>query len=500
MTNKWVILLFFASITASAVPLFDRTTKRGSFQATWRSSTENIITRNGTKLEILLFPPESTPPPWPSVILLSPYEVQKNFLEQLLPLKKKGYLLAYLMVKPSLMDLISKEVVFQDLEDVCLWLSKNAVCNGNIGMWGFSASSIINTILGGQGIPGLNSIYSLNASPHMLKETLFLGDVPREDVRDSKLNWISRFFLKNLSFDTSSIIFDRIKPKNWITNKQPSTFYCTGWYDFFCQGTIDLFIEHGNRSKSKSALVIGPWNHFPIKDSFPIFQNENNLPIDLSAQSWFDQTLKNQNTKSRVGVLYYVIHPEDGGWKHLYKWPVPVEEHVLFFSRPSLTIEHDPVNLVPLVGGWNFINADSGPISQKKMLDHPSVGSSLIEFNPKENVVITGSPTIAFSCVADESTVCMIRICHISKKMEWIPVSHTAKKIDKGKNEYILDCSPISFMLKPGEKIGVIFSSSCETLLKSSSRPTELKICLEKGSITLPIESSKKPHQSIFAP
>ncbi|WP_108624216.1 CocE/NonD family hydrolase [Candidatus Similichlamydia epinepheli] len=503
MIKNFIALLFLAPFCLSATPLFDRVTRIGSFQDIWPpSSSSSVPTRSGKNLEVLLFSPESSEPPWPTVILISPYKLQRTFVEQLIPLRKKGYMIAYVKINPSLMNFLSSDVVFQDVEDVCSWMKENILCNGQIGMWGPSASAIIETILGGRGIPGLKSIYAISASPQLAKDSLFLGNVHREDLRNSRLSYIFNYLLGSLSLDASSIIFECIKPKKWITDKQPTTLYCTGWYDFFCQGTIDLFIEHGKQSSSNSVIVIGPWSHSPVIDPLTTLRDENNPPVDVSAQNWFDLTLKNQLSESEISSLYYVIHPEFGEWRRLEKWPIPFKECVFSFSTPNIVVKHDPCNPFPLVGGWNFDKSQpSGPILQNKILDHPSSNKSLIELYPTDKIVITGRPMICISCIADKQTICMARICHISKDGKWIPVSHMAKEIEKGEHEYMLDCSPTSFMLNPGDRVGVIFSSSCENVLVSPSTPTELNLCLEKSRIIFPIErSSEDPQQPCLAP
>ncbi|WP_147267527.1 CocE/NonD family hydrolase [Candidatus Similichlamydia laticola] len=484
-----------SSFSLQANPLFKRTLDFPSLSESCSSFCLLLPMRDGHESEVVFFTPSCVDPPWPCILVRSPYKLESNFLEEVLPLTKEGYGVVFQRTRRSWCGLLSlftsSQKITEDTFDICAWLVASPYCNGSIGMWGLSASAIIQSLVGGQEIPGLKSLYMVSTTCRFIRDVLFSGDVVRKDIVRNRIGLLLQSFMGLCSFQEESPFFRMVEPKRYVTPQQRPTLYCTGWYDFFSKGTIDTFLEHHQANPSKSILIIGPWSHIPMTDSPFFFQNENNLPFDCSPKKWFDHHLKGEKWTEDISSLYYVLHPQEGHWKKMQTWPIPSQNTTLSLSQEPetwLIVEHDPSQPVPATKDWTLQN-HAASIGQE-VCQHPFVQKHLLNFEPQSETIITGTPRLQLSFIKTEQTSFIVRLCHISSQGEWRPLSQGAKKLEAKKLKYVFDCSPTSFLLKPGERLGLLFSSSSDPSLQHSEVPTSVTLNLEKSQIILPIEQS----------
>ncbi len=187
------------------------------------------------------------------------------------------------------------------------------------------------------------------------------------------------------------------------SNMEVPSYYLSGWWDIFVDGTIETFTlqreqmkeEYGNKDKIK--LIIGPWAHETISDVrtgdavYPnnvldvLGANINDFgdDIDLSALvnselfSWYRYTLNNANGKKLGTPKFYL--PE-GKFQRITQGlfaKVPSKDYIIPFNELiNFMIGVDGLKGIPVL-------VRAGSIDTKLNLDIPKLSEPLV--NPGDN-------------------------------------------------------------------------------------------------------------------
>ncbi len=170
-------------------------------------------------------------------------------------------------------------------------------------------------------------------------------------------------------------------------------FHLAGWYDLFLGGTLRNFTAmRRGPARDHQHLVIGPWIHIDQMRRIPVGHDFG--PVSTLAGGGISQLQLDFWRQHGLGVpsalppvRLFVMGVDE--WRDYAEWPVPgTQELDLYLSdgmlAPNLTeasaatsIQHDPANPVPAVGGQILYGPPdfAGPHDQRPAEAHPGVVS-----------------------------------------------------------------------------------------------------------------------------
>jgi hypothetical protein len=166
------------------------------------------------------------------------------------------------------------------------------------------------------------------------------------------------------------------------------TFQVGGWYDIFCQGTLDNFTAM-RRAGRPATLIMGPWTHTnwrhvvgDVNFGFGAnsdFMGMRGRVIDMQFD-WFQRTLGEANVREPDTGTMLVFVMGINQWREETEWPLPRAVNTAFHLRADgrLTREppsaaeqpgefsYDPMDPVPTTGGALLMTDDfrPGPLDQ----------------------------------------------------------------------------------------------------------------------------------------
>ncbi len=367
-----------------------------------------VSMRDGTKLATDVYLPAGKHPPLPALLYRTPY----NKASRGLPFSQldKGYAVVWQDFRgrfgsegetdlPFLPDAWGKQ---QDGYDAIEWAASQPWCNGKVATLGASAGGITQVMTAGSAPPHLVCQSIAVACGSMYHHAVFQGGAFR---RATVQGWLKnnkfspeclRLFLDHPLYDDLWRSVDASTRSAEIN--VPGTFI-GGWYDLFCQGTIDAFLwrqhQGGPGARGKQKLLMGPWVHGRSRKigEFMLPEQAVRPPPETSPTAWLDYWLKGvgNGVVNGPAVAYYIMgaFDEPGApgheWRHLDVWPVPSTTTPFYLhadgrlrkseppsSGESRSYRYDPEDPVPTLGGCNLILA-RGPFDQRRIEDRPDV-------------------------------------------------------------------------------------------------------------------------------
>ncbi|MEV0196659.1 CocE/NonD family hydrolase [Nonomuraea sp. NPDC050691] len=152
----------------------------------------------------------------------------------------------------------------------------------------------------------------------------------------------------------------------------------TGWYDYFRDGSI----EHYERLRGESRLIVGPWTHFSHERDIcgrDYGDQASQEAVDWTGAhlDWFDHWLRGAPMRDQARVKIFVMG--DDAWREEDDWPISRARRVLYHlgfdgtlsTRPveggSAEFVSDPGDPVPTLGGAVMTFAAFGPLDQRPL-------------------------------------------------------------------------------------------------------------------------------------
>lgn len=373
------------------------------------AETFMVTMRDGTKLATDVILPKGQPgEKWPAVLIRTPYNRRGLVGEKASLLPTFGFA----AVVQDLRGRFGSEgedfpihagcawFRFQDGYDTIEWVAKQPWCDGKVGMIGPSAMGITQNLTLPTQPPHLVCAFVMVAPSDIYSQGVYWGGAPRKVLA---LNWVRThgFDKRNLDLFRAHPYYDELWDA-WNTEKQahrvnvPVVYY-GGWYDMFCQGTINSFITTQNNggpgARGKCRLIMGPWEHDgPVVGlDYP----PNSRPkLEVWGTQWLSRHLKGADLsggKEPKPVSYYVMgacgEPNAPGnvWRSADTWPVPSKDVWFYFHKGgdlstdtptepegAITYGYDPKDPVPTRGGGN-LTIHRGPMDQRPVESRPDV-------------------------------------------------------------------------------------------------------------------------------
>ncbi len=214
------------------------------------------------------------------------------------------------------------------------------------------------------------------------------------------------------------------------------TLHVGGWYDIFCQGTLDNFV--GMREADRTAtLIMGPWAHtvfvgqvgdvnFGIAASSELVAFRGRLS-DLQL-AWFERWLAGGTAEPELPpVLLFVMGTNE--WRAEQEWPLARAVDTDLFLRadgrlaqePSGadegtdTFVYDPADPVITTGGAILMSSEfrAGPLDQARV----EARSDVLVYSTdalEEDVEVTGRVRAVLHTMTDApSTDWVVRLCDV---------------------------------------------------------------------------------------
>jgi predicted acyl esterase len=331
-----------------------------------------VAMRDGTKLATDVYLPPDGQPPYPVILMRTPYgrgggagEAQKYC--------RRGYALVSQDIRGRGKSEGHHAIIFhnggwgkrRDGHDTLLWIASQPWCNGKVATIGGSAVGITQNMLAPGAPDVLKGQVVIVAFSDMYSQAAYQGGVWRKN------------------------------PEAQAHRVNAPGVFIGGWYDIFLQGTINSFVaihSHGGPdARGRCRLVIGPIAHGDFNElKYPA---NSRMPPVAEASRLFDSWLKGKDNGAEEdkAVHYYVMGDptdEDAGgnfWRQADNWPPPAEVTAFYFhpdrrlvretppdGTEALSYRYDPNDPVPTVGGQNLL-LPKGPMDQRKIESRPDV-------------------------------------------------------------------------------------------------------------------------------
>lgn len=159
-----------------------------------------------------------------------------------------------------------------------------------------------------------------------------------------------------------------------------------GWYDLFCEGTLDGYVRMADHATTPQRLIVGPWTHAAMhvpttpEVDFGLAATGAHLAVEVDA--FLKAGL--EGGSARGGITVFVMG--ENSWRDLDSWPPPcttkslhlTENDVLSTTAPrdgQQVWRHDPADPVPTRGGrtLHFGLPMAGPLDQRPIEGRPDV-------------------------------------------------------------------------------------------------------------------------------
>ncbi|MBX7258405.1 MAG: CocE/NonD family hydrolase [Candidatus Hydrogenedentes bacterium] len=366
------------------------------------AETLDVAMRDGTLLKTDVYLPEGGTPPYPVILIRSPYPRQAGAGEA-----KKYVPQGYAVVIQSVRGTDGSQGTFtgfldegwgtnRDGADTVKWLLEQSWCNGKIGGTGYSAPGNTQSLLSAS--TRLLTCQSIEAAAtDFYFDLAYPGGVWRREQNDAWLGLFGEDGKKARELLRSHPTYDRFWQNLDVARRarriNTPGLFVGSWYDIFRDGTLRGYTarqyDGAGEARGKQLLIMKPNAHgdFPKDMAFTFPSNVQDLKISRERMNLFDFYLKGE--RSALGgtprVWYYVIgddkDPEAPGmeWRSATRWPpFPPREKAYYLAGQNLVTEtldknevvrefrYDPADPCPTVGGAN-LTIPAGPFDQRSV-------------------------------------------------------------------------------------------------------------------------------------
>lgn len=366
-----------------------------------------VAMRDGTRLATDVYLPPEGKPPYPVVLMRTPYG-RGSCRGEAQQFCRYGYVMVAQDIRGRGQSEGHHAIIFhnggwgkrRDGHDTLLWIALQTWCNGKVGTWGGSAVGITQNMLAPGAPEVLKGQVVMGGFSNMYSQGAYQGGVFRKSMFEG---WLKETGMTDVNLKTCrehphyDEFWAEMNPEAQAHRVNTPGFFMGGWYDVFLQGTINSFVSihnHGGpKARGRCRLTIAPISH-GYGNSFELkYPPNSKIPAAARPPRQFDYWLKGENNGAEEdkAVHYYVMgDPTDenaGGnfWRQADNWPPPAEPTPFYFhpnkklirgSRPDgtkvLSYRYDPNNPVPTVGGQNLFLPE-GPMDQREIESRPDV-------------------------------------------------------------------------------------------------------------------------------
>ncbi|NJP95756.1 CocE/NonD family hydrolase [Nonomuraea sp. FMUSA5-5] len=383
-------------------------------------TTETMTTRDGVRLVATVWRPAG-PGPFPVLLSRTPYGrglTGPGYHLDVPRLVAAGYAVVSQDVRGSgdsggESRFIAGEA--EDGHDAVRWAATRPWSDGNVGMFGDSYLAITQLLAAQErpeglraiaphvcpgglyecvyqpgGIPNLNIMLTISAivlGPLELDRRIARGTATPGDKQEylAALARLDELYAR-LPLSDQPLLKDLVPMyAEWMDNPDPlaplwragvvdhsrievPALVSTGWYDYF----RDASIEHYERLRGDSRLVVGPWTHFSHDRDIcgrDYGDQASQDAIDWTGVhlDWFGHWLRGEPLRDRARVKLFVMGDDE--WREEADWPIARARRVPYHLAPGGTLTQTPAT----GGAWSFAADPGDPV--------PTVGGAIMSFD-----------------------------------------------------------------------------------------------------------------------
>lgn len=310
-----------------------------------KSERVKITMSDGVKLSAFITKPKEKGA-YPVILVRNPYEINVFVYEVILPiLARYGYAAVLVEVRGSQTsqgEWLPFENEMKDGKDVLDWIAAQKWCDGNIGCFGGSYLGHVQWAVANSHHPALKSLCVQVYGPTPY-DTFWRRGMFRQDIWSV---WVTQMMGDNrfkvappkeqlkecMTYRPQSKIGEHIIGEhvdwysNWINNSKQTDAYWTegfwgdfyktageaavpmfiagGWNDIFIRPELEAFRRMPEEIRSKSRVLIGPWDHQGQANGDIAYPNSNDETFFIqSGLEWFDYTLKGREYPHKLGTV-----------------------------------------------------------------------------------------------------------------------------------------------------------------------------------------------------
>ncbi len=475
--------------------------------ATAPSQTAMVPMQDGVRLATDVYLPDKGRPPYPVILVRSPYDknVNRGLAGMLCPL---GYALVVQDMRGRFASEGHHAIIFgndglgsrhRDGHDTIQWVARQPWSSGTVATWGGSALGIVQNMTAPDAPEALKGQVVIVAFSDYYHQAAYQGGVWRKELLE---RWLKATKMEDvnlatfLEHSTYDDFWKRLSAEERADRVNAPGVFIGGWYDIFLQGTINSFAtiqeRGGPKARGKCFLVIAPVAHGDLSEKVN-YRDARKAPIDLIAPTkLLAHWLKGERDDVRrlKPVHYYVMgdtNDKDAPgnyWRSADAWPPPAEvtpfyfhtDHTLGKARPDgdgkLTYKYDPENPVPTRGGQNLF-IEKGPMDQRPVESRPDVLLFTTEPLTKP-VEVTGRITARLYVSSDcPDTNFTVKLCDVYPEGKSMLVTDGIRRASLRKSfekrellepgevyELDVDLWSTSLIFNAGHRIRVAVSSS----------------------------------------
>ncbi len=372
------------------------------------AETVDVPMGDGAVLKTDVYLPDGGTPPFPVVLIRTPYPRAAGAGEA-----KKYTPKGYAVVIQSVRGTDGSQGTFtgflddgwgknRDGADTVQWLLGQSWCNGKIGGTGYSAPGNTQSLLSAS-TRDLTCQSIEAAATDFYFDLAYPGGVWRREQNDAWLGMFGEDGKKARELMRSHPAYDDFWKELDVSRRarhinSPGMFVGS-WYDIFRDGTLRGFSARqyngAGEARGRQMLIMKPTAHgdFPKDMSFTFPDNIFDLKVSEQRMDMFDYWMKGDRSAlaGTPKVWYYVIgddsDPDAPGmeWRSAVRWPpFPPRERAYYLAGQNLVLEpldtneivrdfrYDPADPCPTAGGAN-LTIPSGPLDQRQVSGRPDV-------------------------------------------------------------------------------------------------------------------------------
>lgn len=369
--------------------------------------TQMVQMQDGVKLATDVYVPKNGKPPFPTILLRTPYNKSGNQGTADL-VARLGYALVVQDMRGRFASEGHHAIIFgndgiggehKDGHDTLAWIAKQDWSNGKVITYGQSALGIAQNMAAPSAPAALKGQVVSVAFSDYYHQAAYQGGVWRKELlegwlKQTKMDDVNLpTFLEHTTYDD---FWKKLNSEEYADQVDAPGVFIGGWYDIFVQGTINSYVEihskGGPNARGKCFLLIAPIAHGKFDETVN-YPDAAKSPINIAApmnilEHWLGKS--NKEVASLKPVHYYVMGDctQAGApgnfWRSSDTWPPPAKATSFYFhadkslstSAPEgddkLTYKYDPKNPVATRGGQNLI-ITKGPMDQRPVESRPDV-------------------------------------------------------------------------------------------------------------------------------
>ena len=269
----------------------------GSCHAQPAAETHAVAMHDGVKLATDVYLPEKGQPPFPAILIRTPYN--KNGSRGIAAnVTRLGYALVAQDMRGRFASEGDDAIIFgndglggvhRDGHETLAWIAAQDWSSGKVVTYGASAPGIVQN-MAAPGAPAAlaGQVVSVAFSDYY-HQGAYQGGVWRKELLEG---WLKQTKMeevnlpKFLAHTTYDDFWKGLSAERHAAEVNAPGVFLGGWYDIFLQGTINSFVtiheQGGPAARGKCFLVIAPISHGPFTEKIE-YPRSAQAPINLAA-------------------------------------------------------------------------------------------------------------------------------------------------------------------------------------------------------------------------